>query len=135
MLLCADREINHNFCSDFQQYKDTANATIITYKCYFVTVIHFSFYPKQEIKTIPAQYIILYGGPHFHHYTCVFIKIHVLFFSGIVQVANNKLEYLVQYLVPIFYADNHEYGLFHSEIVLYFLNWQIEPQIQICFYF
>ena len=27
------------FHSDFQQYRDTAKATIITYKCYFVTVM------------------------------------------------------------------------------------------------
>ena len=27
------------FHSDFQQYRDRANTTIITYKCYFVTVI------------------------------------------------------------------------------------------------
>ena len=24
---------------------------------------------------------IVHGGPHFHHYTCIFVKIHVLFFS------------------------------------------------------
>ena len=29
---------------------------------------------------IPAQYIILFSGPYFHHCK-VFIKIHVLFFS------------------------------------------------------
>ena len=36
---------------------------------------------------IPAQCIILFGGPYLHRFN-VFIKIHVLFFSaGIVQVA------------------------------------------------
>ena len=110
------------FHSDFQQYRDTEKATIITYKCYFVTVIKILL----PIAGNQSNSCTIYHIVSVDHISTIisayFIKIHVFFSVGIVQVANNKLKYLVQYLVPIFYADIHEYGLFHSEIVLYFLN-------------
>ena len=55
----------------------------------------------------PAQYILLFSGQYFHH-SNVFIKIHVFFQLVLSRQLNNELEYLVQYLVPISYADNHK---------------------------
>ena len=71
---------------------------------------------------IPAQCIILSGGPHFPPFY-VFIKFMYYFFQLVLsRWLNNKLGYLVQYLVPIFNTGIHKYSLFCSEIVLYFLS-------------
>ena len=70
---------------------------------------------------IPAQCIILYGGPYIHHPMYV-IKIPVLFFSWYCPgslIISSSTWFNTLYQFPMLALIN---TVFCSEIVLYFLN-------------
>ena len=106
--LCTDKEINQFFfISTFQLDRDSQDDNRSKLQLFIVlNVCKFS--QSSKFMQVPAQYIILFGGSYIHHCK-VFLKNTCIIFQMVsFKWLNNKLKYLLQYPVPIFYADNNK---------------------------